>query len=191
MEAEPEKFRFESVTGVERRVAWNERNRETLVKEDARGGREGGWVGEGDGGERREAGWRLGGWSKGVGEGMSPELERWQSIDLVGFTVSFYLSLSFYISTRDSTIYSRTKRAHRLHCFDAVVFLAGGKGTLYFCEMNNPAWKLEDKETPALVAVTIIFKPRFHDSLPSRSVIYHFREELLIVLKKKEINTFP
>ena len=35
MEAEPEKFRFESVTGVERRVAWNERNRETLVKEDA------------------------------------------------------------------------------------------------------------------------------------------------------------
>lgn len=37
MEAEPEKFRFESVTGVERRVAWNERNRETLVKEDARG----------------------------------------------------------------------------------------------------------------------------------------------------------
>lgn len=53
MEAEPEKFRFESVTGVERRVAWNERNRETLVKEDARGGgREDGW-GRGTG-EREE-----------------------------------------------------------------------------------------------------------------------------------------
>lgn len=37
MEAEPEKFRLESVTGVERRVAWNERNGETLVKEDVGG----------------------------------------------------------------------------------------------------------------------------------------------------------
>lgn len=37
MEAEPEKFRLESVTGVERRVAWNERNGETLVKEERQG----------------------------------------------------------------------------------------------------------------------------------------------------------
>lgn len=37
MKAEPEKFRFESVTGVERRVACYERNGETLVKEDAGG----------------------------------------------------------------------------------------------------------------------------------------------------------
>lgn len=63
MKAEPEKFRLESVTGVERRVAWNERNGETLVNEGTPGG----------GREKRADDSRGRGWkrAKGVGEGMS------------------------------------------------------------------------------------------------------------------------
>lgn len=37
--------------------------------------------------------------------GDEPELERWQSIDLVGFTISFYLSLSFYISASPASLH--------------------------------------------------------------------------------------
>lgn len=64
-----------------------------------------------------------GGWAKGVGEGMSPELERWQSIDLVGFTVSFYLSLSRSISpTRDSRLSTAAQKSGAsAHCFGEAV----------------------------------------------------------------------
>lgn len=88
MEAKPEKFRPESVTGVERRVACYERNGTERNRAEERRRRRRTPERRRARGKRRLRGWR----------GDEPELERWQSIDLVGFTVSFYLSLSFYIS---------------------------------------------------------------------------------------------
>lgn len=95
-----EKFGPESVTGVERRVACHERN-------DAEGGAERASKGER---EREERG-RVA--AKGR-RGDEPELERWQSIDLVGFTISFYLSLSFYISASPASLHELRGGAHRL-----------------------------------------------------------------------------
>lgn len=132
----------------------------------------------GRGRERREAGWRLGGWSKGVGEGMSPELERWQSIDLVGFTVSFYLSLSFYISTRDSTIYSRTKRAHQL-IVSVPPFLSWQRARSIFAK-----WIIllgyKDKDARLTTLLLLYFKPR--SRVPFCGIVFSSLAELLIIL---------
>lgn len=102
-----EKFGPESVTGVERRVACHERN-------DAEGGAERANKGERRREREREreggrAEWRLRG-----RRGDEPELERWQSIDLVGFTISFYLSLSFYISASPASLHELRGGAHWL-----------------------------------------------------------------------------
>ncbi|KAG7208026.1 hypothetical protein KM043_009606 [Ampulex compressa] len=102
VEAKPEKFRLESVTGVERRVACYEQNGGTTAKEDG---------GERDGGRA----------AKGA-RGDEPELERWQSIDLVGFTVSFYLSLSFYISTSPAVYGRRGRISSLFRDFDFLAF---------------------------------------------------------------------
>ena len=55
--------------------------------------------------------------------GDEPELERWQSIDLVGFTVSFYLSLSFYISASPASLHTSYGGASALTLFQGFDFL--------------------------------------------------------------------
>ena len=62
--------------------------------------------------------------------GDEPELERWQSIDLVGFTVSFYLSLSFYISASPASLHTSYEGASALSLFQGFDFLPFGLQTV-------------------------------------------------------------
>lgn len=75
-------------------MACHERN-------DAEGGAENAREKETEGSRERVRGTLA---AKGA-RGDELELERWQSIDLVGFTVSFYLSLSFYISASPASLH--------------------------------------------------------------------------------------
>lgn len=85
-------------------MACHERN-------DAEGGAERASKGERRGEREREERGRVA--AKGR-RGDEPELERWQSIDLVGFTISFYLSLSFYISASPASLHELRGGAHWL-----------------------------------------------------------------------------
>ena len=73
------------------------------------------------------------------GEGDEPELERWHSIDLVGFTFSFYLSLSFYISTspRGYQAFQPIQRRSRRH---SVILMA--RPILLYSKENSQLHKL-------------------------------------------------
>ena len=123
------------MTGVERRVACHERN-------DAEGGAENARERKREGGRERERGTLA---AKGA-RGDELELERWQSIDLVGFTVSFYLSLSFYISASPASLHKLRGRIGSL-VVSGLRFLAFRATSREHCRFFSPLFLVVQRKT--------------------------------------------